>query len=142
MCTLLYFIASCVIGSCVSHPYDIAVSPDGLTVYICDYGNSRIRKVTGGVVSTFAGPSGTAVLCTLLYFIASCVIGSCVSSPVHSSSTLWLNAIWYGGFHTPGRLRDLPHATKESNPTRSSRPSFKQRNINSFKRMRSLVYVT
>ena len=44
-------------------PTGIAVSPDGLTVYICDERSHRIRKVTGGVVSTFAGPSGTALLC-------------------------------------------------------------------------------
>ena len=44
------------------YPYGIAVSPDGLTVYICDTVNYRIRKVTGGVVSTFAGPSGTEKL--------------------------------------------------------------------------------
>ena len=44
-----------------NYPIGIAVSPDGLTVYICDERSHRIRKVTGGVVSTFAGPSGTAL---------------------------------------------------------------------------------
>ncbi len=50
-------------GSAVSakmnNPVDVAVAPDG-SVYIADYGNHKIRKVsTGGIMTTVAG-TGTA----------------------------------------------------------------------------------
>jgi len=43
------------------HPYDVAVSAvSGTSIYVADYGNHRIRKITAaGVVSTIAG-DGTA----------------------------------------------------------------------------------
>ena len=36
-------------------PSGVAVSSDGATVYVTDYGNSKIRKITGGTVTTLAG---------------------------------------------------------------------------------------
>ena len=36
-------------------PSGVAISPDGSTIYISDYGNSKIRKITGGIVTTLAG---------------------------------------------------------------------------------------
>jgi sugar lactone lactonase YvrE len=36
-------------------PSGVAISPDGSTVYVSDYGNSKIRMITGGIVSTLAG---------------------------------------------------------------------------------------
>ena len=32
----------------LNYPYGIAVSPDGLTVYICE-GPHSVRKITGGI---------------------------------------------------------------------------------------------
>lgn len=39
-------------------PADVLVAPDG-TIYVTDLFNSRIRKITGGQVSTFAGGTTT-----------------------------------------------------------------------------------
>jgi sugar lactone lactonase YvrE len=36
-------------------PAGIAVTADGSTVYVADYGNSKIRMITGGTVTTLAG---------------------------------------------------------------------------------------
>lgn len=36
-------------------PSGVAISSDGSTVYVSDYGNSKIRKITGGTVTTLAG---------------------------------------------------------------------------------------
>jgi uncharacterized protein (TIGR03437 family) len=41
-------------GSQLSGPYGVAVDPTG-NLYITDTGNNRVRKVTGGVITTFAG---------------------------------------------------------------------------------------
>ena len=43
------------IGASFSLPYGIAVSPSGATVYVADSGNQKIRSVSAGVVSVFAG---------------------------------------------------------------------------------------
>lgn len=40
-------------------PRDVAVAPDGSTYYIADYSNHRIRKVSGGTITTVVG-NGTA----------------------------------------------------------------------------------
>ena len=42
-----------------NNPIQVAVSPDGTTVYVTDFSNNKIRKIQGGTVSTLAG-SGTA----------------------------------------------------------------------------------
>jgi hypothetical protein len=36
-------------------PSGVAVSSDGATVYVTDYGNSKIRRINGGTVTTLAG---------------------------------------------------------------------------------------
>jgi DNA-binding beta-propeller fold protein YncE len=36
-------------------PSGVAVSSDGATVYVTDYGSSKIRKINGGTVTTLAG---------------------------------------------------------------------------------------
>src|SRR5207244_7924167 len=38
----------------LSWPTDVVVSPTG-DLYIADFGNHRVRKVTGGVITTVAG---------------------------------------------------------------------------------------
>lgn len=35
-------------------PYDVKVGLDGTTIYVADAGNNKIRKIVGGIVSTFA----------------------------------------------------------------------------------------
>jgi sugar lactone lactonase YvrE len=44
-------------------PAGVAVSPDGSTIYISDSGNNRIRKVTGGIITTFAGTGNAGCDC-------------------------------------------------------------------------------
>jgi sugar lactone lactonase YvrE len=39
----------------LDHPTGVAVTADGNTLYIADTGNNRVRKVTGGTISTLAG---------------------------------------------------------------------------------------
>jgi streptogramin lyase len=41
-----------------NQPWGITVAPNG-AVYVADYGNNRIRKIVGGIVSTFAGNGST-----------------------------------------------------------------------------------
>ena len=43
----------------LSNPYDVALF--GSTLYIADYRNNRVRQVTGGIITTFAG-DGTGTL--------------------------------------------------------------------------------
>jgi uncharacterized protein (TIGR03437 family) len=47
------------IGTTLFFPTDVAVDPSG-NVYIADFGNSRIREVSGGVISTIAGSTALA----------------------------------------------------------------------------------
>ena len=49
----------------MNYPYGVAVNSAGTIVYFSDSGNSRIRKVTGGTITLFAGrgylqPDGTS----------------------------------------------------------------------------------
>jgi DNA-binding beta-propeller fold protein YncE len=45
-----------------SAPVDVAVTPDGETIYVTDPENSRIRKIAGGQVSTFAGTGVSGIV--------------------------------------------------------------------------------
>jgi sugar lactone lactonase YvrE len=42
-------------GDSATAPYGVAVNSAGSVIYIADSGNNRIRKVTGGVITTVAG---------------------------------------------------------------------------------------
>jgi sugar lactone lactonase YvrE len=44
-------------------PEGLAVTSDGATLYIADTGNHKIRRLTGGVVDTFAGSGNTVCSC-------------------------------------------------------------------------------
>ncbi|MFN0109952.1 MAG: SMP-30/gluconolactonase/LRE family protein [Blastocatellia bacterium] len=41
----------------LNHPTGVAVSSDGSTLYIADRNNNRVRKVSGGTITNFAGMS-------------------------------------------------------------------------------------
>jgi sugar lactone lactonase YvrE len=57
----------------LNYPSGLAVTSDGLTLYIADTGNNRVRRASGGVISTYAGTgsagfggdSGVATLAAL-----------------------------------------------------------------------------
>jgi sugar lactone lactonase YvrE len=43
-----------------NRPSGIAVTPDGLTIYIADTGNNRVRRINSNTLTTFAGTGATA----------------------------------------------------------------------------------
>lgn len=46
----------------LASPIDVAVAPNG-DVYIADTNHCRVRKISGGVITTFAGTTGSTVVC-------------------------------------------------------------------------------
>jgi len=51
------FLGGAAAGAQFNSPLGVAVAPNG-TIYVADSGNHCIRKISGGVVSTFAGSPG------------------------------------------------------------------------------------
>lgn len=91
------------ISGTLNQPFDVTVDLAG-NLYIADYANSRIRKVSGGIITTFAG---TGVLALFIGFLMTSSLDKALTSAAGAGSSLAETRA-----RAPMLFRRLAHVTR------------------------------